>query len=266
MHFFSKLILVVLVILPSTLAAVNGKCSGRNGICISTGNCKKYGGTYYSGKCPNDPNDIKCCDSIPCKANDGRSGNCKFTNQCGSNYETISNKCPGGSDFKCCVQKKAVNPPPATSGKKPKYFTIEELTRSSTATARGINNTPSAEIKKKLESLIVNCLDPIREIYGKPINVSSGYRCEALNKAVGGATNSQHKKGEAADLVPAAGGNLRDIYKAIIKFGNYDQFIIEKSGGSQWAHVSYTSNPRRQILYYNGSSYKDVTNNYQSYI
>ncbi|ORX64927.1 hypothetical protein BCR32DRAFT_272903 [Anaeromyces robustus] len=126
-----------------------------------------------------------------------------------------------------------------------------------------IDNTPSAAIRAKLESLIVNCLDPIREIFGKPIIVTSGYRCEALNKAVGGATNSQHKKGEAADLVPGNGGTLKELYRAIIKFGNYDQFILENSS---WAHVSWTSNPRRQILYYNGSSYIDITNNYQNYI
>ena len=78
-----------------------------------------------------------------------------------------------------------------------------------------------------------------------------------------GAINSQHKKGEAADLIPASGGNLKDLYRAIIQFGNYDQLIFENRN---WAHVSYTSNPRRQILYYDGISYRDVTNDYERYL
>lgn len=342
MSFISKLILILFVIIeiPSTFSAVNGRCSDRNGICISTSDCSKYNGQSFSGKCPNDANDIRCCDNIPCKVDDGRTGNCVFTNQCSG--EAISGKCPGGSDFKCCVQNQIDNPcsydglngsckninncngfivsglcsggndikcclpkntcndgntngycipiDQCTTGNTisnkcsggnnikcclssipnnnnentgGKYFTIAELIKSDTATIQGIDNTPSQDIKKKLLNLIINCLDPIREIYGKPIIVTSGYRCEKLNKAVNGATNSQHKKGEAADLVPASGGSLKDLYKAIIKFGKYDQLIFENKS---WAHVSYTENPRRQILYYNGNSYIDVTNNYEDYL
>jgi len=107
MHFKSKSILSLLLItIPSSLAAVNGRCSGRNGICISTANCGAYGGKSYTGKCPSDPNDIKCCDDIVCKAGDGRSGSCMFSNQCDTNTnDLISGKCPGGNDFKCCVKK-----------------------------------------------------------------------------------------------------------------------------------------------------------------
>jgi len=103
MYFNSKLILTLLATIPSTLAVVNGKCTGRNGICISTANCSKYNGQSFTGKCPKDVNNIKCCDNIPCTANDGRKGSCVFTSQCSG--EAISGKCPGGSDFKCCVQK-----------------------------------------------------------------------------------------------------------------------------------------------------------------
>lgn len=81
-----------------------------------------------------------------------------------------------------------------------KYFTITELTKSATATKQGIDNTPSAEVTANLTALVDKVLDPLREIYGKPIYVSSGYRCPKLNKAVGGVSNSQHLKGEAADL------------------------------------------------------------------
>ena len=256
MSSISKSILILLAIVSSTLAALNGKCSGRSGICISTANCNRYSGKSYSGKCPNDANDIRCCDDIPCSADDGRTGYCVFSDQCSTT--TVSGKCPGGSNFKCCLKSSGGN-----NYSNGKYFTIAELIHSDTANQRGIDNTPSKDIESKLLSLIVNCLDPIREIYGKPIIVTSGYRCEQLNRAVGGATNSQHKKGEAADLVPGSGGSLKDLYKAIIKFGKYDQLIFENKS---WAHVSYTSTPRRQILYYNGNSYIDITNNYENYL
>ena len=102
MHFNSKLFLTLLATISTIFAATNDKCSGRSGICISTSTCSNYGGTSYTGKCPNDPNDVRCCDNIPCTA-DGKSGNCVFTSQCDG--ETYSGKCPGGNDFKCCVGK-----------------------------------------------------------------------------------------------------------------------------------------------------------------
>lgn len=146
------------------------------------------------------------------------------------------------------------------------YFTISELTRSSTAQSQHIDNTPSPEIRAKLETLITNCLDPIRRIYGKPIIVSSGYRSPELNAAVGGVANSQHTKGEAADLVPASGGSLAGIFRAAVQFGNFDQLIIEQKGKSKWVHVSYTGMPRRRILAYKNGSYTDITNNWENYL
>ena len=101
MNFNLKLILTLLVIIPTIFADVNGGFSGRNGICISTDKCSSYGGETFSGKCPSDPNSIKCCDNIRCTADDGRKGTCAFSDQC--NGEKISGKCPGGSDFKCCI-------------------------------------------------------------------------------------------------------------------------------------------------------------------
>ena len=81
-----------------------------------------------------------------------------------------------------------------------KFFTIKELTKSTTAQQKGIKNVPSKEQEQNLIALIENVLDPLREAYGKPIVVTSGYRCPALNKAVGGASNSQHMTGQAADI------------------------------------------------------------------
>ena len=96
-----KFIIILLAVISTTFAATNGKCSGRTGICIDSSKCSSAGGTTYSGKCPSDPNSIKCCDNIPCKANDGRSGKCVFSDQCSG--DSVSGKCPGGTNFKCCL-------------------------------------------------------------------------------------------------------------------------------------------------------------------
>lgn len=148
-----------------------------------------------------------------------------------------------------------------------KYFTISELTRSATAKSRGIDNTPTPEIRAKLETLITNCLDPIRRIYGRPVIVSSGYRSPALNAAVGGVSDSQHAKGEAADLVPASGGSIEALARAAIQFGDFDQVILEQAKGSKWIHVSWRDGYRRhKILAYRNGRYTDITNNWETYL
>ena len=96
-----KFILILLAIISSTFASVNGPCSDRTGICIDSSKCSSVGGKSYSGKCPKDPNSIKCCDDISCKADDGRTGKCAFSSDCSG--ESVSGKCPGGNDFKCCL-------------------------------------------------------------------------------------------------------------------------------------------------------------------
>jgi len=110
MRFNFRRVLSLLVVVPSTLAAVNGACSnGVKGICISTSTCNSYGGTISSGNCPDDPSDIKCCSDISCSfivpekfKHIRYFGKCMFTNEC--NYSTVPNLCPGGSNFKCCSQ------------------------------------------------------------------------------------------------------------------------------------------------------------------
>ena len=96
-----KFILTLLAIISTSFAYVNGPCSGRSGICIDSGQCSYYGGSSYSGLCPYDINSVRCCDGIPCRANDGRTGTCVFSSQCSG--ESVSGKCPGGNDFKCCL-------------------------------------------------------------------------------------------------------------------------------------------------------------------
>ena len=102
MHINTRFVLSLLAAIP-TVFAVNGKCAnGRNGICIATGTCSNYGGRTSNGNCPRDGNNIKCCENISCNVN-GESGSCMFANECSGT--TYSGKCPGGSDFKCCIKK-----------------------------------------------------------------------------------------------------------------------------------------------------------------
>ena len=97
-----------------------------------------------------------------------------------------------------------------------KYFTIKELTRSDTARHLGIDNTPPASAVMALNELVDHVLDPLREAWGGPIHVNSGYRCPELNKIVGGTPTSQHQRGEAADItVGTRSGNRRLL--ALIK-------------------------------------------------
>lgn len=148
------------------------------------------------------------------------------------------------------------------------YFTINELCRSATATAHNIDNTPTPEIRAKLESLVVNCLDPIRRLYGKPIIVSSGYRSVALNDWLrahgsGAVQGSQHTLGEAADIVPASGGSLRGIFDAAMSHGRFDQMIVEdktRYGGGKWIHISYGPRMRHNIYWYrfDGTGYHPI--------
>ena len=79
-------------------------------------------------------------------------------------------------------------------------FTLEEFTRSETASRMGIQNVPGNREKLAIVNLCAKLLQPLRDIYGKPIRINSGYRCPELNKAVGGVPNSQHVLGEAADI------------------------------------------------------------------
>lgn len=130
-----------------------------------------------------------------------------------------------------------------------KYFTIHELTKSATAKRLGIDNSPSGTVRAKLTALVEKVLDPLREAYGKPIIVTSGYRCEKLNKAVGGAASSQHVKGEAADIRSVADTpeENQKLFDLIVKLGlPFDQLIDEY--GYDWVHVSFGARHRRQKL------------------
>lgn len=132
-----------------------------------------------------------------------------------------------------------------------KYFSISEMTRSDTARRLGIDNTPSDEIKNNLTLFIEKVLDPIREDWGSPITVSSGYRCPVLNKAVGGVPNSGHQYGFCADL--QVKGDLRKFSNFVIEWMKehqmkWDQIIWEKCGGVTWLHFCWIGKDGKQRM------------------
>lgn len=131
-----------------------------------------------------------------------------------------------------------------------KYFTIEELVFSEKACEKRIRNKTTKAIEENLDRLIVELLDPIRERWGKPLTVSSGYRCPMLNSMVGGSKTSAHMSGLAADLRAGNPSKNRELAKLIAKSGlKFDQIIDEY--GFQWVHVGLCTRdriPRGEIL------------------
>ena len=122
----------------------------------------------------------------------------------------------------------------------------------------GIDNTPTPEARANLTALVDAVLDPLREKYGRPIHVSSGYRCSRLNKAVGGAVNSQHTTGEAADIYVTRPKEIAELFSLIYYTLPYDQLIWERGTDEApaWIHVSYREGcNRRECLRYDGKKY-----------
>ena len=133
-----------------------------------------------------------------------------------------------------------------------KNFTLEELTASATAKAKGISNNPGQTDIVNLCGLVHNVLQPLRNWWGKEVKIGSGYRSLALNRAVGGVSNSQHMKGEAADL--CIDGDMqkgKSWFQFIKQHCEFDQLIWEHNAkGSYWVHVSYRcdGNNRKQVI------------------
>jgi hypothetical protein len=128
-----------------------------------------------------------------------------------------------------------------------KYFDLDELTRSETASARGIDNTPPPEAAARMEVLAERLLDPVREMWGAPVTVNSGYRSAALNRAVGGAAASRHLLGEAADITTGSREGNRRLFGMIAGSGlEFDQLIDERD--YSWLHLSYRAGANRQQI------------------
>ena len=138
-----------------------------------------------------------------------------------------------------------------------KYFSINELCYSDTAIALGIENKPNSEIKEHLVQLVEELLDPLRDAWGSGIQVTSGYRCARLNRALKGSSpTSSHLAGFAADLVPS-NGDIAGFKRFAVKWLKennvaFDQAICETNGkGVQWLHLglfNLAMKQRKQIL------------------
>jgi len=134
---------------------------------------------------------------------------------------------------------------------KHKYFELDEFIRSDTARKKGIDNSPTFEVVDNLDELVETILDPLRAAYGKPIRISSGYRCPKLNKAVGGSPTSVHMKGLAADLqVSGSFNKFRDFVVAWFRTTGtrFDQLLLEtnQKTGAKWIHIGMYSNSWQQ--------------------
>ena len=130
-----------------------------------------------------------------------------------------------------------------------KHFKLSEFIKSSTASAKGIDNTPSLEIVSKLQTLCTEVLEPLREYFNCPIVIGSGYRCPKLNSAVGGVKNSQHMTGEACDIHLPDETTGKRWFLWMMDNLKFDQLIWEKSTPTSthhWIHVSFSKTRCRQ--------------------
>lgn len=134
-------------------------------------------------------------------------------------------------------------------------FTLEEFIASSTAARLGIDNTPTEQIIDNLKQ-IANLMEQVRVYLGHPIYIDSGYRCAALNQAVGGQPTSRHVQGLAADFKCPQYGSPLDVASYLSTCDLiYDQLILEfySPQGQGWTHLGLGQNPRQQILTINSS-------------
>ena len=133
-----------------------------------------------------------------------------------------------------------------------KNFTLDEMTASSTSKTKGIINAPGVDEVCNMCALVHHVLQPLRDAMKEPIKIGSGYRCTRLNQAVGGVANSQHIKGQAADL--CIDGDMkkgRRWFNWILDNCEFDQLIWEHNAkGNYWVHVSYRADGknRHQVI------------------
>lgn len=137
------------------------------------------------------------------------------------------------------------------------HFELSELIY----TSHNIDNTPSLEVIASLQELCTTLLEPIRAQFG-PLHVSSGYRCVALNMAIGGAPESAHVFGCAADFMPMNSTISReDVLNWVMQSTlPFDQIIDEGTGTSAWVHIAlvrpgFETTPRKEALLYRNGKY-----------
>lgn len=149
-----------------------------------------------------------------------------------------------------------------------KNFKLAEFSHSETAARKGIDNTIPSVYVPNIKALCEQVLQPLRDHFRQAIRVTSGYRCPALNRAVGGAANSQHLTGEAADIAPPLSprGGIADLLRWFVWIMDnceFDQLILERSSplggkegglggpGALWIHVSFCQRKNRQQVIFN---------------
>jgi len=127
-----------------------------------------------------------------------------------------------------------------------KYVSYDEATKSQTAIRHGIKNEPNEQELLNMKIVAVKCFDPIRENYGKPLKVSSFFRCAELNKKVGGAPTSQHVKGQAIDIDAGSKQENKKIFEFAKANLDFDQLIDEYD--FSWVHISYNQGKNRKQI------------------
>jgi hypothetical protein len=150
------------------------------------------------------------------------------------------------------------------------HISYKEATRSATALRLGIDNTPNEYQLQNMELIAKNVFEPLRKAVGGAIKINSFFRCEDLNKAIGGSSKSQHCQGRAIDIDDNYGYmSNNDMYKYIKENLDFDQLIFEfpdENGNASWIHVSYVdadSNRKRclKAIKENGKTkYINITN------
>lgn len=139
-------------------------------------------------------------------------------------------------------------------------FTLREFTFSQTAISKGIDNTPTSTEIERLRKLCQQILQPARDGLGVPLRISSGFRSEELNRAIGGARNSAHRLGYAADVVPS-NGDTRALAKWVVDNCPFDQVILEYGtlNRPSWIHISADPRNRKQILRIDNSGTRSIS-------
>ena len=128
------------------------------------------------------------------------------------------------------------------------HFSVDEFTFSATAQAMGIINAPGTDELANLRFLCRDVLEPARRLLGEPIHVTSGYRCLALNRAVGGVAQSYHVRGLAADLHIESDAHASRLADALDAQPYCDLILVEHAQGASWLHVQARKlSPRHRV-------------------
>ena len=129
-----------------------------------------------------------------------------------------------------------------------KHFSLDEFTCSATAQAMGIVNSPGSSELANLRFLCQEVLEPARKVIGEPIHITSGYRCLALNRAVGGVAQSYHVRGLAADLHIESDAHASRLADALDAQPYCDLILVEHAHGASWLHVQARKlSPRHRV-------------------